>query len=405
MNDGAEKSFSLYDDEFGFIKDYFTKYREVPPVDVFTDKFPDFDVYNTDGSIDHYIVELHQHRARAELQSMLLDGGSSLKDLGPYATIQKLQQKLSVLSKDTRQTRDIDLAANSGDRLESLRERLELLASGKSIIGIPSGVEVIDSHFGGWQKGDFIVIAGWTGSMKSFLSLLFAQNAWVDGYRVLFISLEMSEEQVGYRFDTMLSGRTDGGITNSALTHGVGITYDKYKNWLGDVYEDKHPFVVVTNADLDQVDQNTVQAKIEHWHPDLVVLDYHQLFDEASGITGETEKAKQLSKAFKRLALKTGTPIIDITGVTMPDGHGQRPPELSELAWTKQLAYDSDLTLAVCMHEEEDGTNTLEVVSRKVRRGRHFRFFLNWDIDRGIINERKRRFVFDTEEEDQDGED
>lgn len=382
MNAEVHKSFMVYEEEWNFIHDYYTKYKDVPPVSVFEQEFPQFEVFNTDGAIEHYIEQLHKYKARHTLQEIITDGATNIRSDSPLTVSQRMQAELSRLGRDTRMVRDLDLVANADERLESLRERLELRASGKSIIGIPSGIKALDLAFGGWQKGDFVVVAGWTGSLKSWLALLFALNAWQEGYRVLYISLEMSGLQVGYRVDTLLSGMTNGGFSNTGLTHADGITYDQYKVWLGEVMHDKHPFIVVTNEDLDEVTQNTVQAKIEQWKPDLVVLDYHGLFDDASGAMGETEKTKNLSKAFKRIAIKTGVPIIDITGVTMSGDHGERPPELSEMAWSKQLAYDSDLTLAVCKHGDQ-----LEVVSRKTRRGKDFRFWLDWDVDTGRVRE------------------
>lgn len=374
----------LYRDEWDFIHEYYVKYREVPSKDVFSQKFEDFEFYQTDGVFTHYIDELHKWKARHVLQDMLVGAASEMKNTGPYNVINTMQKELAQLGRDTRLVRDLDLVNNAEERIESLRERIELRASGKSILGVPTGIKTLDDHYGGLQKGDFWVLAGWTGSLKSWLALLIAQNAWLEGYRVLYVSLELSELQVGYRFDTLLSGREGENFTNSALTHATeAISFDKYKNWLGDVMYDKHPFVVVTNEHLDEVTDRTVEAKIEHWRPDLTILDYHGLFDDSSGVTGEVEKTKNLSKRFKRIAIKTGCPIIDITGVTMPQGsHGERPPELSELAWSKQLAYDSDLTLATCFKG-----STLEVVSRKTRRSAEFKFYLDWQVDTGVVKE------------------
>ena len=62
-------------------------------------------------------------------------------------------------------------------------------------------------------------------------------------------------------------------------------------------------------------------------------------------------------------------------------------PALSEVAWSKQLAYDADLVLAI--HRNED-SKLFEVVSRKVRRGNPFAFYLQWDLDTG-----KREELFD----------
>lgn len=381
LNSDIEKSLILYREEWDFIKEYYTDYREVPPEEIFFAKFPNFDKVETEGAIEFYIEETHKWKARQSLQELLASSASALREVGPFNVIKEMNAQLAKLGKDTKMIRDLDLVSGAEDRIETLRSRIELRASGRETLGIPTGIQKIDKAFGGIMKSDFVVIAGWTGSLKSWLALYMALNAWKNGYRVLYFSLEMSGEQLGYRMDTLLG---EGQFSHSGLTFGTeDITYDHYKKWLGDIMRDRHPFVVVSNEDLDEVTQNTVRAKIDQWKPDLVVLDYIALFDDASGIQGETEKIKSLSKAFKRIAIKTTVPVICITGVTQDKKDlGEKPPELADLAWSKQLAYDSDLTIAVCKHDE-----TLEFISRKQRRGREFHGFLNWDIDRGIVKE------------------
>lgn len=381
LNSDVEKSIQLFTDEFDFIKEYYTNYKEVPPPDVFFGKYPNFDKIETDGSIEFYIEETHKWKARTTLQNLLATSATDLRDKGPFPIIKQMTAELSKLGRDTKMIRDLDLVSNADERLETLRQRIELRASGRKTLGVPTGISKIDDAFGGLMKGDFVVIAGWTGSLKSWLALYMALNAWQEGYRVLYFSLEMSGEQLGYRMDTLLGA---GMFSHTALTFGTeDVSYDHYKKWLGEITRDKHPFVVVSNEDLDEVTQNTVLAKIQQWKPDVCVLDYHSLFDDAGGATGETEKTKNLSRAFKRIAIKTGVPIVDITGVTQDKKDlGERPPELADLAWSKQLAYDSDLTIAVCKIGD-----TLQFVSRKQRRGREFQGWLNWDIDRGIVKE------------------
>jgi replicative DNA helicase len=382
LNHNVGYSFDIYKEEWDFIVKYFEATRTAPPAVVFFDKFPHIDRVETEGSIEFYINELHLWKAKQSLKDLIMKASMAVREnKSPYMVINKLAKELANISRETRYIRDVDIMSNYQFRLEKLRDCLEMKKSGKSIIGIPTGLPTIDEAFGGWQKGDFVVIAGWTGSYKSWLALYFAMTAWMHGYRVLYFSLEMSSLQIGYRVDTLLS---KGEFKNSDLMNANNIQYDKYKNWLGDVSKDSPPFVVVTNEDLDEINQNTVLSKIIYWKPDLVILDYHALFDEASGVKGEVEKTKELSKAFKRIALQTGTPIIDITGVVMTDkkDYGDRPPELYELAWSKQLAYDSDLTMGLCSHGK-----MLEIVSRKVRRGKNFHIVVKCDVDNGIIEE------------------
>jgi replicative DNA helicase len=253
------------------------------------------------------------------------------------------------------------------------------LRDNNELQGVPSGINVIDKTFGGWQPGDFVVLLGWTGVGKSFIARLFAVNAWRAGYRPLIISLEMNKMQEGQRLDTLLNNG-EGNFTNTDLVRANPAVVDKYEKWAEEMFEGKHAIHLVTSEGLETADQNMVQAKIDQYHPDLVILDYHGLFDDSSGAKTETEKAKNLSKAFKRMAVKNNVPIIDVAAVTMSEGHSERPPELEEVAWSKQLAYDADLVLAI---HREPSSDVFQVVSRKVRRAHHFGFYLRWNLETG----------------------
>jgi len=92
-----------------------------------------------------------------------------------------------------------------------------------------------------------------------------------------------------------------------------------------------------------------------------------------------------ISKSFKALAMNNNIPIIDITAATMDDTSDQDgPPLLSQVAWSKAIEYDADMAIAV--HKNPD-SNVMEIVSRKNRHGTEFGFYLDWDLNRGIITE------------------
>src|SRR5690606_6364145 len=134
-----------------------------PPQSVFEQKFDDWDFYGTDGAIEFYIEELHKWKAKHALQEIITGAAGTLKDVGPFTTINRMSQELAKLGRDTNMVRDVDLIANAEERIENLAERVALRASGRSIIGVPTGIKSLDAAFGGAQKGDLIVIAGWTG--------------------------------------------------------------------------------------------------------------------------------------------------------------------------------------------------------------------------------------------------
>ena len=190
---------------------------------------------------------------------------------------------------------------------------------------------------------------------------------------------EMNKQQEGQRLDTLLNNG-EGHFTNTDLIKANVNILDTYEKWADATFAGKQPIYLITSEGVETADQNMVQAKIDQYHPDMVILDYHGLFDDSSGSKTETEKAKNLSKAFKRIAVRNSIPIIDVAAVTMSEGHSERPPELEEVAWSKQLAYDADLVLAI---HREPNSDLFQVVSRKVRRATQFGFYLRWNLETG----------------------
>jgi replicative DNA helicase len=349
----------------------------VPSKDTIKHHFPDFEVFNVTEPLQYYIDVAHKESLSQQVRVALSRSNDIVEESGPKEAIGFLMSRASELIKVSSSLKDTNLVDEWEDRFEDLLKRSK--SKNREIIGVPSGIAIMDKIFGGWQGGDFIVLLGWTGVGKSFLARLFAVNAWRAGYVPLVISLEMNKQQEAQRIDTLLNNG-EGHFTNTDLvTANPGIV-DNYKAWAKETYTGKHPIHIVTTEGMDTADQHMVQAKIDQYKPDLVILDYHGLFDDASGARNETEKAKNLSKAFKRMAVRNSVPIIDVAAVTMADGHSERPPELEEVAWSKQLAYDADLVLA--MHREFN-SEVFQIVSRKVRRATHFAFYLRWNLDTG----------------------
>lgn len=377
VNAGVENVFIEYRDVWNFIVAHYDEHKKVPSKETVKQHHPEFEFYSTPEPIKYYIDEAKKESLSYQTRVLVSKTNGLLSEAGPKEALAYLMENTSALYKYSSNLKDTDLVGEWKDRAVDLRERSK--KGFGELQGIPSGIKVIDKQFGGWQPGDFVVLLGWTGVGKSFIARLFAVNAWKAGYRPLIISLEMNKQQEGQRLDTLLNNG-EGHFTNTDLVRANPSIVDGYDEWAASTFEGKHPMYLVTSEGLETADQNMVQAKIDQYRPDIVILDYHGLFDDASGARNETEKAKNLSKAFKRMAVKNGVPIIDVAAVTMNEGHSERPPELEEVAWSKQLAYDADLVLAI---QREYNSDLFQVVSRKVRRSTQFGFFLRWNLETG----------------------
>jgi replicative DNA helicase len=245
-----------------------------------------------------------------------------------------------------------------------------------------TGFKAIDYAYPtGMAPGHLIVMIGWPGKGKTWFSSYLACKAWEQGFKPMIISLEMTPENMRDRIYTMLGS----GLFKASDFSRGSINMDEFDDWGTKKFANKNQFILVSNEGAGQVTPTTVQAKIDQHKPDLVILDYHQLFADSNNSKAPTERNMNISREFKMLAVRNNIPVIDITAATAEEtSDHDSPPMLNQVAWSKAIEYDADMAIAI--HKTPD-TNIMEVVSRKNRHGTEFAFYLDWDINRGIVKE------------------
>lgn len=378
LNADVGKCLYLNTDIWEFVSGYQSRYKQAPPLEVVTKKFPEFEDQDIqDISLEFLLDEVQTTYVRNKSTEILQQTIDLMENGDPRKALEFGAAEFNSILHVTQTVKDVDLAADYRIRINSLEKRISSSKERGEILGIPSSIPAIDYIYGGFQKGDFAILMGWTASAKTWLAMYLAVQAWIQGYTPLYFSLEMDDEQFGYRFDTLMGG---GKFSNISLMNGRGVNFDEYSKWAEESFKDKHPFHLVTNESVDEVTQQTVAAKIEQYRPDIVFLDYHGLMEDARRGYSETERHKNMSRDFKKMAGRYGVPIIDIAAVTMQDGHGERIPRLNEIAWAKALAYDSDLVIS--MYKEGQ---IVHCASEKQRRCQQFAFNLTWDFDAGVV--------------------
>ena len=379
LADNADDLFISHKDIWDGLKSYYYKFRAVPEVGILQDKFKDFEPVETKGETGYYLDKLKNEFVGNKLKTILMQAGSSLKEDAPSRVLGTMQSQLANLSRYTNNVKDLDITdLDSAERhYESVRTRS--LAMGGSP-GILTGFDAIDKAYPtGMAPGHLIVAIGWPGRGKTWFTSYLACKAWEQGFKPMIVSLEMAPENMRDRIYTMLGS---GLFRASDLSRG-DINIDDFKTWGKKKTEGKNSFILVSNEGAGEVTPATIQGKIDQHKPDLVILDYHQLFNDNKRSNSEVERNRNISRDFKLLAVTNGIPIIDITAATADDISDQKePPMMSQVAWSKAIEYDADMAIAVHKHAN---TDLIEIVSRKNRHGHDFRFFLDWDINRGVI--------------------
>ena len=382
LADNVDDLFTSHKDIWDGLKSYYYKFKAVPEAGILLEKFKDFEIdTNIKAETGYYLDKLKNEYLSNRIKNILIKSGSMLKEDAASRVLYEMQSQLASLSKFTSNVRDLDItdAENAIKHFEATKVRSAEMGGSP---GIKTGFEAIDLAYPtGMAPGHLIVAIGWPGRGKTWFTSYLACKAWEQGFKPMIVSLEMSPENMRDRIYTMLGS---GLFKASELATG-DINIDDFKSWSNKKFENKNGFVLVSNEGMSEVTPATIQGKIDQHKPDLVILDYHQLFSDNKKSMGATERNMNISREFKMLAMTNGIPVIDITAATMDDVSDQdNPPMLSQVAWSKAIEYDADMAIAI---HKYTGTQMIEVVSRKNRHGQEFGMYLDWDINRGIVKE------------------
>jgi replicative DNA helicase len=379
--EGIDDLFVSHKDIWESLKRYYFKYKTVPGVEILQEQFPDFEPPVVKAETGHYVERLRDDYLKTQIRNILLSGGQSLKEDSPERTLEKIQAKIVDLNKYTNSIKDLDITdyAAAEKHYDAVRQKSAMMGGSP---GIPTGFKQIDLAYPtGMAPGHLIVVIGWPGKGKTWVTGKLAVNTWKAGFKPMIVSLEMSAANMRDRLYTIMG---EGRFRADDLARG-NINEDDFRAYGKKMMEGRDGFIIVSPEGMSEVTPSIIQSKIDIHKPDLVICDYHQLFMDNRRSEQMTPRAMNLSRELKMLAVSNGIPVIDITAATAEEQSDRSdPPMMSQVAWSKAIEYDADMAFAV--HRTDD-TNIIEIVSRKNRHGREFDFYVDWDLGTGVIKD------------------
>jgi replicative DNA helicase len=376
---GADLLIKDCGDIWGFIKDYYSQTKQVPDVDLIATRFRDFDVVDAGPTIYH-IQKLKSAYLDESLRASVRTAANLIQNNESGKALRQLSSDLSTITTVTSRARDIDVTDidDAMSYFEKLRQSAE-----DGCVGIKTNIAAFDACLPmGISKGQLGVLLAYPAIGKSWLALYFAAQAWKVGRTPMIISLEMTEHEVRNRVFTILG---DGKFSHRAMSAGR-LDQNEFRNWAETELKGKPPFKIISNEIGSETTPNLIQSKIEQYKPDIVFIDYLQLMSDNNGTSSnETVKIKNLSRELKMLAITQQIPVIAIASATPDDASDlESVPQLGQVAWSKQIAYDADFVLALGRKQNSDA---IEVAFRKNRNGFLGDFILVADFDSGRFKE------------------
>ena len=237
-------------------------------------------------------------------------------------------------------------------------------------IGLKSGFHDLDSIIQGFQKSDFIIIAGRPSMGKTALSLNIVINIiQYSKLPILFFSLEMSKEQIMYRLLAMETNVNQMRLRNGKLSQNDWIKVNKMVNILS-----KLPLFIDDSSDLSI--QN-IRSKIktlmfEQNQVGLVIIDYLQLMQNSRlKIENRVQELSQITRSLKIIAREFNIPIIALSQLSRSvENRVEKRPVLADLRESGSIEQDADLVLMLYRKQNNsDQTNDIELIIAKQRNG------------------------------------
>jgi len=356
LRDPIEQSIFLTIQRHYYSREHF---GEVPTPDMVKEIYPSYKHEPPDDSVASLCEQLKEQVAFLELEDM----GNRMIEYAtmPDFAISEARDRLARIAAWYTISRDTNLA----DSADALIESLEMVGNMEGMLGLQFPRKTFNKATMGIQKQDVIIFYGRPKNMKSWIVTLIAVWAYLTGNaRVMFYTREMREDAILRRAASIICGVDYEALKTWTLDP---ILKDQVKQVLKHLKGDekaihagskkRKAFWVTNDSDDRELGGSimSLQAKIEQYEPDLVIVDpiYRMRIPGSKRPDTDWHNIYQISRELKDTAQMFDIPIVatNQAKTAAEKTHGRNT---DELAYGDAIIQDCDLAVRVMRGFNED---------------------------------------------------
>jgi replicative DNA helicase len=332
--------------------EYFTDYRSTPTLEVFKielDRINDdvlkiavkeqlrsaFQRKNDDDL--EYVKDSFLDFAKNQAIKTAIIKSVDLLQIGKYGEIKSL----------------VDNALKAGQPRNighDWKKDIEIRLAGESRDVVATGWDAIDLLIGGGlAAGELGVIAAPSGIGKSWALATIGANAARAGKRVVYYTLELNENYVGLRYDTIYTGIEPGNIPNNA---------DAVRNIVesipGDIIIKYYPTSAITVHTLRAHLENLISSKMK---PDLMIIDYADLMRSTERVEARHQELGEIYKELRGLAGEMKLPVWTASQ-TQRSSIQDEVIQADKIASSYEKIMNADLVISLSRKLEDKANHT-----------------------------------------------
>jgi replicative DNA helicase len=230
---------------------------------------------------------------------------------------------------------------------------------------LSTGIPELDAMmYGGLKNKQMGLVVGGSGRGKSIFLEWLARVAVVLGQQVVYYTLELSEEDISERFDSLF----------------CHIKPQELKSLNGKVYEELHKYhdrfgnnLIVKEYPEDEASINTIKAHYKQMasigvQPGLVIIDYLDLMKPHRHYHDINQEQASIAKACRGMSKKFNTRVWSALQLNR-GGMVQETPDESGLAGSISRMYTADALIIMAQNKEEREDNIMRLFIKKNRNG------------------------------------
>lgn len=266
-------------------------------------------------------------------------------------------------------------STNDFEAISAVLERgfleIERIFNNKGVAtGVPSGFSDLDSKTSGFQKGDMVLIAARPSMGKTTFVLNIAQHAALrENKSIVIFSLEMSKEQLAYKF---LCAEANVDMLRLRTGNLDDQDWENIARASGPLAAAKIYIDDTAGVSVMEMRSKCRRIKLEYGI-DMIIIDYLQLMSGSGGESRQQE-VSEISRSIKALAKEMECPVIALSQLSRaPEQRADHRPMLSDLRESGSIEQDADLVMFLYRDEyynkETEEKNVAECIIAKQRNG------------------------------------
>lgn len=238
----------------------------------------------------------------------------------------------------------------------------------KPQLGINTGYFELDAVLGGFYKKQLTVLSAETSMGKTALALNFYCSFSKQGYKVAYLTLEMTEEEISIRALQILTHFSFNKIRSMSMTS------DEFKELSNavDYYDSISSVISDKNLQIFDIKKTTRKLK-QDLNIDILIVDHLHFIKNNKISENRALEVSFYTSELKMLAKELDISIILLSQINRSSAKQlDRRPELSDLKDSSSIEQDADNVIFIYrewIHNKDSDPNLTEIIVAKNRNG------------------------------------